>query len=166
MGLLDSLRAWLSPDASKSEPQKELRTLLIASMEIVGAYAAVVEKCFIGTTPSMKVPETELPYAKQAVAQAIANVQHAIKDPYLRPMIAQVMEPDAAKRVLSPEFERFLAEGLVILESFVPPSEVENDRKKWEEMLPVLDKLGPETRARYENLFVGTRRPVQKKNEQ
>jgi len=166
MGLLDSLRAWLSPDTSKSEPQKELRTLLIASMEIVGAYGAVVEKCLISTTPSIKLPETELPYAKQVIAQAIANVQHAIKDPYLRPMIAQAMEADAAKRVLSTEFGRFLAEGLVILEFFVPPSEVESDRKKWEEMLPLLDNLGPEARARYANLFVGTRRPMQKKNEQ
>ena len=166
MGLLDSLRAFFSPDESKSNLHKELRDLLVASMEIVGAYAATVEKHFGSITPSLKLSETLLPYSKQAIAQAIANVQNAINDPSLRTIIEQVMEPDAAKRVLAPEFSKFLSEGIALLDLFVTPSEAESARKKWEELLPVLDKLGPEARARYEHLFAGTQPPTQKKADQ
>lgn len=166
MGLLDSLRTLFSPDGSKSNRHKDLRALLVASMEIVGAYGAVVEKHFGSITPSLKLPETLLPYPKQTIAQAIANVQHAIDEPSLRAIVEQVMEPEAARRVLSPEFQKFLTEGLAMLNFFVPPSEAENDRRKWEELLPVLDKLGPEARARYEHLFVGTRTSTPKKTDQ
>lgn len=163
MGLLDAVRSLFSRDEPKSD--KDLRVLLVASMEIVGAYGATVEKHCGDATLSLKLPETLLPYPKQTIAQAIANVQHAISSPSLHPMIEQVMEPDAARRVLSPDFRKFLNEGLAILSFFVPPAEADSDQKKWEELLPVLDKLGPDARARYEHLFKGQQTPVDKKSD-
>lgn len=165
MGLLDAFRTLFSSDAPRSDGNKDPRVLLVASMEIVGAYAAVVEKYSGYATLSLKLPETLLPYPKQTIAQAITNVRHAIGNPSLRLMVEQVMEPDAARRVLSPDFHKFLSEGLVILSSFVPPSEFESDRKRWEDLLPVLETLGSDVRARYEHLFKGPQALVEKKSD-
>ena len=161
MGLLDAVRSLFSRDEPKSN--KNLRVLLVASMEIVGAYGAIVEKHCGDATPSLKLPETLLPYPKQTIAQAIANVQHAISNPSLHPMIEQVMEPEAARRVLSLDFRKFLNEGLAILSFFVPLAEAESDQKKWEELLPLLDNLGPDARARYGHLFKSRQTLVDKK---
>jgi hypothetical protein len=165
MGLLDRVRSLFTSDERKSDTTKDLRALLVASMEIVGAYGEIVEKHCGNATLTLKLPETLLPYPKETIAQAIANVQHAISNPSLHPMIGQVMEPEAAARVLSPDFRKFLNEGLAILSFFVPPSEADSDRKRWEELLPVLDKLGPDARARYEHLFKGPHTPEDKKSD-
>jgi len=166
MGLLDAVRSLFFGEERKSaDTSKDLRALLVASMEIVGAYGSIVEKHCGDATLSLKWPETLLPYPKETIAQAIANVQHVIGNPSLHPMIEQVMEPEAAKRVLSPDFRKFLNEGLAILNFFVPASEAESDRKRWEELLPVLDKLRPDARARYEHLFKGPQSLGDKKSD-
>jgi hypothetical protein len=166
MGLLNAVRNLFSGEDRKlADTTKDLRVLLIASMKIVGAYGSIVEKYCGDATLSLKLPETLLPYPKETIAQAIANVQHVISNPSLHPMIEQVMTPEAAKRILSPDFRKFLNKGVAILSFFVPPLEAEIDQKKWEELLPVLDKLGPDVQAKYEHLFKGRQTLGDKKSD-
>lgn len=62
MGLLDAVRSLFFGEERKSaDTSKDLRALLVASMEIVGAYGSIVEKHCGDATLSLKWPETLLP---------------------------------------------------------------------------------------------------------
>jgi len=153
MGLFDTVRAWLSPDPPTSDSDQQLRLLLRASLEIVSAYGAVLERPSSHGTPIVNEPDTRLPFSKQKISQAIALMQQAIKHPRLRALLVQMLSPMEAQQVLSPQFEKSLESGLVLLETFVPASQVEAERKQWDDALKVLNRIDPAARTRFEKLL-------------
>lgn len=151
MGLFDSVRAWWSPKSSASDVDEKLQRVLRASMEIVSAFGVILERGGGSSVPTIKRPESELPYSKQAISQAIAILQQAIKRPHLRTILVQSLSPAEAQHVLSSQFERGLEAGLVFLDTFVPAAEVAAERKQWEDALKVVEKMDPAARARIES---------------
>ena len=67
-------------------------------------------------------------------------------------MLVQMLSPIEAQQVLSPQFEKSLESGLTLLDTFVPISQVETERKQWEEALNAMDKIDPEVRSRIEKM--------------
>ena len=127
MSFADTVRTWLSPKPSASDAaEQKLRLLLRASLEIVCAYAAVLES----GPPTIKQPESDLPFSKQQIMQAAATVQLALGHPRLRAILIQVLSPMEAQQVLSSEFAGSLEAGLVLLDDFVSTAEVEAERKE------------------------------------
>lgn len=155
MGLFDTVRSWFSTAPSASDTDQNLRRAFRASMEIVSAYGAILERGGGGNTPTTKISETELPYTKQEIRQAIAILQQAIRHPHLRTILVQSLSPAEAQHVLSSQFEGGLETGLVLLDTFVPAAEVETECKQWEDALKLAEKIDPAARARIEKLLAG-----------
>ena len=120
-------------------------------MEIVSSYGAVLEGNSGSGLPTIKQSELELPYPKQSIGQAIALLQQAKKQPHMRAFLVQSLSPEEAQLVLSSQFERGLDSGLAFLDTFVPPAEAEAEKKQWEDILKLADKIDPELRRRFEN---------------
>lgn len=165
MGLFDTVRAWLSPGLPAADSELQLRHLLRASLEIVSAYGAILERPSNYGAPIVNQSVTQLPCSKEQITQAIAVMQQAIKHPRLRALLVQMLSPMEAQQVLSPQFERSLESGLVLLETFVPASQVEAEQKQWADALKVLDKIDPEARARFEKMLSESPRGESPKNE-
>lgn len=53
----------------------------------------------------------------------------------------------------------------MLLETFVPASEVEAEQKQWDDALKVLDKINPEARARFGTMLSQAPRGEAPKNE-
>ena len=150
MSFADTVRTWLSPKPLASDAaEQKLRLLLRASLEIVSAYAAVLESA--PPTMVMKRPEADLPFSKQQIMQAAATVQLALGHPRLRAILIQVLSPMEAQQVLSSEFAGSLEAGLVLLDDFVSTVEVEAERKEWDEVWKLMEKIDPTARARMES---------------
>ena len=163
MGLFDTVRSWFSTEPSASDVDQKLRRALRASMEIVSAYGAILERGSGSSAPTIKLSEADLPYGKQEISQAIAILQRAVRDPHLRTILVQSLSPAEAQHVLSSQFERGLETGLVLLDTFVPAAEVEAERKQWEDALKLVEKIDPAARARIENTLAGAQRVPPKK---
>ena len=145
MSFADTVRTWLSPKpAASDDAEQKLRLLLRASLEIVSAYAAVLES----GPPTIKQPEASLPFSKQQIRQALAMVHLALGHPRLRAILIQGLSPMEAQQVLSSEFERSLEPGFVLLDDFVSTAEVEAERKEWDEVLKLMEKMDPTAGAR------------------
>lgn len=165
MGLFDTVRVWLSPKPSASDVDQKLQRVLRASMEIVSAYGAILERGSSSSAPTIKQSEADLPYSKQQITQAIAILQQALSHPHLRAILVQLLSPAEAQHVLSSQFERSLETGLVLLDTFVPVAEVEAERKQWEDTLKLVEQIDPAARARIENTLAGAQRGKLRKNE-
>ena len=152
MGLFETVRKWLSPKPPATDAEQKLRLLLRTSLEIVSSYGATIERPINYGVPIIDQPDTQLPCSKQQIAQAIAVLQQALKRPDLRAMLVQMLSPIEAQKVLSPQFEKSLESGLALLDTFVPISQVETERKQWEEALNAMDKIDPEVRSRIEKM--------------
>lgn len=153
MGLFDTVREWLSPEPPATDSEQQLRRLLRASLQIVSAYGAILERPSSHGAPIVNESDTGLPFSKQQILQAIGVMQQAVKHPQLRALLVQMLSPMEAQQVLSPQFERSLESGLVLLETFVPASQLEAERRQWDDALKVLDKIDPAARARFEKLM-------------
>lgn len=150
MSLINKFRSWLSLEkSSATDDEHRLRKLLRASLEIVSAYGAVLEAGTNRRTLTGKQPESNLPFSKQQILQAITLLQQAVKHPKLRASLIESLTPEQAQQVLSSDFERGLESGLVFLDTFVPAAEAEVDRKQWNDMLKLMDQIDPELRERF-----------------
>ena len=106
MSFFDSVRAWLSQRPPATEANQKLRLLLRASLEIVSAYGAVLERGSSHKTPTIKLSDADLPLNKEQITQAIAILQQALGHPRLRAILIGLLSPIEAQQVLSAEFER------------------------------------------------------------
>lgn len=149
--LFDRVRAWLFPKPLTSDADQEIQEMyrsLRKSLEIVDAYGGVLARGVSRTTLTINRSERDLPYSKQEIAQAIAIVQGALKEPALRTILIQVLSPKEVVGVLSPEYEIALGGCLVALDRFVPHAEFEVECKRWEETMNLLEKFDPSVQAR------------------
>ena len=165
MSFFDTIRAWLSPRPPATEADQKLRLLLRASLEIVSAYGAALEPPSSHKIPTIKLSDADLPFTKGQITGAIAILQQALKNPRLRAILIEVTSPIEAQQVLSAEFERSLEAGLALLDTFVPTAEVEAERKQWDEILKLVEKIDPAARARIEHTMTKTNRGDAHKNE-
>ena len=151
MKFFDRVCAWLFPKPLTSVADQKIQEMhrsLRKSLEIVDAYGGVLTRGVSYTTLTINRSERDLPYSKQEIAQAIAIVQGALKEPSLRTILIQVLSPEEVVGVLSPEYENALGCSLVSLERFVPHAEFEVECNRWEETMSSLEKVGPSIRAR------------------
>jgi len=162
MSLFDAIRTWLSPRPSATDADQKLRLLLRASIEIVSAYGAVLERDTSSNIPTIKQSETDLPFSKQQISQAIAILQQALEDSRLRAMLIELLSPMEAQQLLSQQFEKSLESGLVLLDTFVPAAEAEAEREQWNETLKALDKIDPNIREHIEGVFTAARHTDEK----
>ena len=158
MSIFNTVRAWLSPRPSATDPDQKLRLLLRASIEIVSAYGAVLERDTSSKIPTIKQSETDLPFSKQQISQAIAILQQALGHPRLRAILIELLSPMEAQQILSPQFEISLESGLVLLDTFVPVAEVEAEHKQWSETLKLIEQIDPSMRERIEGTLAAARR--------
>ena len=165
MSFFDSVRAWLSQRPPATEADQKLSLLLRASLEIVSAYGAVLERGSSHKTPTIKLSDADLPLNKEQITQAIAILQQALGHPRLRAILIGLLSPIEAQQVLSAEFERSLESGLVLLDTFVPAAEVDAERKQWDEALKLVEQIDPAARARIEHTMAAAHRSDAYKNE-
>ena len=78
MSILDNVRAWLAPKQSVSDTGQKLQRVLRASMEIVSAYGAVLERGTYSKLPTIKRSEQELPYNKQSMGNTLTPLTVAL----------------------------------------------------------------------------------------
>jgi hypothetical protein len=135
--------------SSTMDADRELKRILRAALHI-SEYGAALEKPPGHSAPTANQPDTRLPFSKQQITQAVHVMQQAIEHPRLRALLIQVLSPMEAQQVLSPQFKASLETGLVLLETFVPASQVAVEQQEWQETLELLDKIDPEMRAQFE----------------
>ena len=153
MSLLDTVRTWFSSKPSVSDEEQKVRLLLRASIEVVSAYGSVLENGGGNTIPTIKQSEAILPFNKQQILKSITILQQALQQPRLRAILIELLSPFEAQQILSKQFEESLASGLVLLDTFVPTSEAEAEKRQWEETLELMEKIDPEAKKRFlENL--------------
>jgi hypothetical protein len=146
------------------DANEEVRVLLVACFKIVTEYGEILEKHLGDATRPMLLPETLLPYPKKAIARAITIVQRAISNPSLHPVIRQIMEPETARHILSPDYVKALDHAFALLVGlFVPPAEAEAWEEVYSRYSRYLEELGPDARAKYGDLFGGRQTPGDKK---
>jgi len=134
MGLIDQIRRRFSPNSPKAKADAKLRFVLRAALEIVTLYRAVLER-ESESLPSMHRSQAELPFTKKQIAQAIALLQLAIRQRGARAILVEMLSSSQAQWVLSKQFEKDLATGFVMLNTFEPISEAEAEGKKMDEEL-------------------------------
>ena len=131
MSLFGTVRAWLSPKRSVTDAEQQLRLHLLASIEIVSAYGAVLERVSSAKILTIKQSEADLPFSKQQILQANAILQQALGSPRLRAILIGLLPPMEAvtQQVFLSQFEGGLKSGLVLLDTFVPAAEAEAEWK-------------------------------------
>jgi hypothetical protein len=132
MGLIDQIRNRFSPNSPKGKADAKLRLLLRAALEIVTLYRAVLERQS-ESLPSPHRSQAELPFTKKQIAQAIALLQLAIRQCGARAILVEMLSSSQAQQVLSKQFEKDLATGFVMLDTFEPISEAEAEGRKMDE---------------------------------
>lgn len=145
-------------ESAPTDTDQKLRLLLRASIEIVSAYGAALEQGTGSKIPTIKQPETDLPFSKQQISQAIAVLQQALGHPRLRAILIELLSPMEAQQILSSQFEGSLESGLVLLDTFVPAEEAEAERKQWDETLKLMEQIDPTIRERIEASLAAARR--------
>lgn len=157
MKFFDRVRA-LFPKPLDSDADQKLQEVCVGlrrSLEIVSAYGAVLARGSRHTTPSINKSEGDLPYSKQEIAQALVIIQAALEHHSLRTVLIQLLSPEEALKVLSPEYENSLGCCLVSLDTFVPAAEVEVEHKRWGEFL---EKIDPSMRGQIEHTLTTAHR--------
>ena len=131
------------PTASTIDTEQELRVVLRASVEIVSAFGACLERESSYPRPigSLKSSETKLPFPKETIKGAIAILQQAMRFPRSRAILAEEVAPSQTQQILSSQFTKSLESSLIFLDDFVPDKEASAVYEKWSGLQKKVDEL-------------------------
>lgn len=160
MSLFDKVRRWASGQSATSDGKENVRLSLQAAMNVVEAYAKVLERSSASQMLNLlfKRSEAELPFSKERIKNAIALLMGAIRHPGARTIIIEQFQPEMAQYMLSSPYENGLEGGLVALERFVPAEKAVAEAKEMDRFIKILEKVVP-------GALEGMQRAAAKRNE-
>lgn len=143
----DLYKCLATPKSPAANAEQEVGAHLLGALEVISAYADVLERGKPIYALSIEFSEADLPFSKERIRLSIEFLQVALRSPASRTILVKLLPPDRAKHVLSSQFEQSLGAGLVYLDGFVPFSPDAKQKaaiQEWNEIFEQRDVVAKE----------------------